>query len=145
MSRRSPTAPPASRHSAITKSPVTEPSVFPASGAATIGEVMTLCTQCRRGFAKGTQGRGSTPDPVGIQQNLAWQSFLQLREGALEFRECRTLSEKRLQIQPPGLQQRGHLHPRFVHPPPVNPLHRRALENHVVDQVQRHIFRRYPQ
>ena len=54
--------------------------------------------------------------------------------------EWRPLAEERLQIQPPGFQQRGHLDPRFVHPPPVNPLYRRALENHVVHQIERHIL-----
>src|SRR5882724_8376536 len=82
---------------------------------------------------------------IRMNQNLPRQPILQFAERILKFVQRNLLSKQRLQIQPPGLQQRRHLHPGLIHPPPINPLHRRALENHVVHQIQRHIFRRYPQ
>jgi hypothetical protein len=62
-----------------------------------------------------------------------------------EFFERRSFAKQRIELQPPGLQQRCHLHPGFVHAAPVNSLNGRALENHIIDQVQRNIFRRNPQ
>src|SRR2546422_4700022 len=82
---------------------------------------------------------------IRVQQNLSRQAALQQREGILKLVQRRPLAKQRLQIQPPRFQQRSHLHPGFIHPPPVNSLHRRALENYVVHQIQRHVFRRDPQ
>src|SRR5712672_273580 len=79
-----------------------------------------------------------TLHPIRIHQNLPRQSALQQRKRILEFLHRRALAKQRLQVQPPRLQQRRHLHPRLIHPTPVNPLHRCALENHIVHQVQRH-------
>src|SRR5215467_3649830 len=79
--------------------------------------------------------------PVWIHQNLARESALQFRERLFKLFEPHALAEKRFEVESPRLQQRGHLHPSLVHAPTIDTLHRRALENHVVHQIQRNVFR----
>src|ERR1700693_1852398 len=69
---------------------------------------------------------------VRIHQNLTRQAALQQRERIFKLLHRRALPKQRLQIQPTRLQTLSHLRPSPIHPPPVNPLCRSALENHVV-------------
>src|SRR6267143_5593032 len=87
----------------------------------------------------------SVRHPVWVQQNLSGQATLKQGKGVFEFVQRGALAKERLQVQPSCPQQCRHLHPRLVHAPPVDALHRRALENHVVHQIQRHVLRRNPQ
>src|SRR5579859_5853382 len=69
----------------------------------------------------------SVRNSVGIQENLSGQSALQFRKSRFEFFQPDAFVKQWIQIQPPRLQQRRHLLPRFVHAPPIDSLHSRAL------------------
>src|SRR5262245_59713529 len=57
--------------------------------------------------------------PIGIEQNFSGQSALQFRKRTFKSFKRRSLSKQRLQIQPPRFEQRRHLHPSPIHPPPI--------------------------
>jgi len=70
---------------------------------------------------------------------------MQFLEGVLELLKLDALPEQRLQVQPAGLEERGHLHPGFVHAAAVDSLHRGTLEDDIVDQVERYVLGRNAQ
>jgi len=131
-----------------------DPSVLPASGAATLKGVIgrNSCVRNSRIWQWQWQSEFSwtMTQQAKIQTKLAARNFnhaasrwgnksifpasplCNFTNALSNLSKLIRSSNNASRFKPPRLQQCRHLFPRVVHPAPINSLHCRALENHIV-------------